>query len=145
MHKLVEVEEAKALMTEALDWSIWKWLFEKGRVRQTADLGTDALEKAEKKVKAGWSAELRTAYREVGREAANHVDPAIAAAAKRVKDADDEAEEARLDAEATFDEAERRLSAGMARDGALKAIQAFELRETAIRKAEFAARLGDRQ
>ena len=42
----------------------------------------------------------------------------------------------RLDAEGTFDEAERRLSAAVAREGAQKAIASWELREKAIRKAE---------
>jgi hypothetical protein len=64
------------------------------------------------------------------------VDVKIKLAVKRVKEADDEAEAARLDAEDTFDEAERRLSAGMAREGTQKAIDSWELRKTAIRKAE---------
>jgi hypothetical protein len=37
MRKLPEVQHAKELMTEAMDWSTFKWLFEKSRVRQTAD------------------------------------------------------------------------------------------------------------
>jgi hypothetical protein len=53
-----------------------------------------------------------------------------------VKNADDEAEAARLDAEDTFDEAERKLSTGMAKEGARKAIESWELKEKAIRKAE---------
>ena len=48
--------------------------------------------------------------------------------------------DARLDAEDTFDEAERRLSAGMAREGARKAIESWELREKSIRKAEAVSR-----
>jgi hypothetical protein len=58
----------------------------------------------------------------------------------RVKEADDEAEAARLDAEDTFDEAERRLSSSMACEGAIKAIASWELREKSIRKAEAAGR-----
>ncbi len=159
MHKLIEVEQAKTLMSEASEWSIWKWLTEKRRVRQVADRGTEALNLAEKKVKAGWHEDLHKAYRELeaqasleqdlkarhryekARDEASQVDPKIKSAAKRVKDADDVAEQARIDAEATFDEAERRLSAGMAREGALLAIEAYDLHETAIRKAEIAARL----
>ncbi|HYL11830.1 MAG TPA: hypothetical protein VEV41_02280, partial [Terriglobales bacterium] len=60
--------------------------------------------------------------------------------AKRVKEADDKAEHCRLDAEDTFDEAERRFSADMAREGARKALKTYDLREAAIRKAEAAAR-----
>jgi len=57
-----------------------------------------------------------------------------------VKQADDEAENARLDAEETFDEAERQLSSSMARQGAEKAIDSWDRREKAIRKAEALAR-----
>jgi hypothetical protein len=59
-----------------------------------------------------------------------------------VKEADDVAETKRLDAEDTFDEAERRLSTDMAREGARKALETYDLHEAAIRKAEAAARVG---
>jgi len=131
MRKLAEVEDAKALMSEAQDWSIWRWLLEKSRVRQTADKGTAALDELEKKVKAGWSKELKAAYKAAGSDSV----------ATRVKKADEEARQARIAAEEMFDEAERRLSAGLAREAARKAIHAYELREKAIRKAEAAARL----
>jgi hypothetical protein len=160
MQRLMAVEEAKELMAAATDWSIWRWLTEKRRVREAADRGTDALYDAEKKVKGGWCDDLQKAYRELEAKAtfqqnpktkrqlekaveeARQVDAKIKAAAQRVKEADDLSEEARLQAEATFDEAERRLSAGLAREGALQAIDAFELHEKAIRKAEVAARIG---
>jgi len=74
------------------------------------------------------------------KEEAKHVDPQIKLVVRRVKEADDDAENARVDAEATFDEAERRMSASMAREGAQKAIDSWELREKAIRKAEALAR-----
>jgi len=156
--RLAPVEEAKALLTEAADWSVWRWLTEKRRVRETADIGTATLDQFDEEVKAAWGDDLRKAYREVeaqaafdadptnkrryekARDEARDIDPKIKAAAKRVKEADDEAEQARLDAEATFDEAEKRMSAGLAREGARKAILAYELRETSIRKAEVAAR-----
>ena len=73
---------------------------------------------------------------EKAREEAKDVPADVKQAVKRVKEADDEAEEARLEAEDTFDQAERRLSAGMAREGARQAIASWELREKAIRKAE---------
>jgi hypothetical protein len=120
----------------------------------------DALAGAEKKVKASWSDDLKKAYREAealaalngnmkgkrryekAKEEAKDIDLEIKRAAERVKEADDAAERARLDAEDTFDEAERRLSSEMAREGARKAIGSWELREKAIRKAEAAGRGG---
>jgi cell wall assembly regulator SMI1 len=125
MHKIAEVEAAKQLMTEAKDWSVWHWLTEKRRVRVAADAATAALERAEKKVKAEWPEDVRKLY---------------PAAVRDVKKADDAAYKARMDAEATFDEAERRLSASMAREGAQKAIDSYCLHEHAIRKAEAVAR-----
>jgi uncharacterized phage infection (PIP) family protein YhgE len=154
MRKLIQVEEATALMNQAKDWSVWHWLLEKGRVRAAADRAVDALSEAEKKVKASWSDDLKLAYRELeaqqahekdrrasqryekAKEAAKNVDPQIKQAVEKVKEADDAAEDARLDAEDTFAEAERRMSAGMARQGAQEAIESWELRMKAIRKAE---------
>ncbi len=158
MQKLIPVEDAKALMNEAKDWGVWRWLMEKKRVRAAADQAVDALGYLEKKVKAHWGDDLKKAYRELeaqaslernprakaqyqkAKEEAKNVDPQIKLAVRRVKEADDEAENARLDAEATFDEAEGRMSASMAREGAQKAIDSWELREKAIRKAEALAR-----
>ena len=45
-----------------------------------------------------------------------------------------------MNAEQMFDEAEKRLSASMAREASQVAIDAYDLREKAIRKAEAAAR-----
>ncbi len=158
MQKLVEVEEAKTLMTEAKDWGLWRWLWEKGRVRTTADRAVDALDALEKKVKASWSEDQRKAYRELealagvngnakgkrlyerAKDEAKDIDPEIKHAVERVKEADDAAYDARMEAEETFDEAERRLSTDMARQGAQKAIDSWELREKAIRRAEAAGR-----
>lgn len=137
MRKLVPVEEAKALMNEALDWSVWRWLMEKRRVRETADRATEALGECERKVKAAWSEELRKVATN-GR--LRSLDSELKLALHELKQAEDAAEVARLDAEATFDEAERRLSASMAREGAEKAIASWELREKAIRKAESVGR-----
>jgi hypothetical protein len=133
MKKLARVEEAKALMSEARDWSVWRWLIEKRRVRETADRATEALGELEEKVKAGWSEELRKASTN-GR--LRSLDPELKLAFDELKKAEEAAEASRLDAEATFDEAERRLSAAMAREGTQKAIASWELREKAIRKAE---------
>jgi hypothetical protein len=158
MKKLSEVEDAKALMNVAKDWGIWRWLLEKGRVRATADRAVDALGELEARVKASWSDDQRRAYRELeahasrdgnargrrqyerAREEAKDVDPEIKLAVQRVKEADDAAYNARMDAEDTFDEAERRLSAALARQGAEKAIASWDLKEKAIRRAEMLAR-----
>jgi vacuolar-type H+-ATPase subunit I/STV1 len=158
MHKLIPVEEATALMEEAKNWSVWRWLFNKGRVRAAADRAVDALAEAEKNVKASWGEDLKKAYRELeahqalqksprakqrfekAREEARNVDPQTKQEVQKVKQADDEAESARLDAEDTFAEAERQLSASGARLGAEKAIRSWELRMKAIRKAEALAK-----
>jgi len=154
MQKLPPVEGARALMTEAKDWGLWKWLWEKSRVRITADQAVAALDAAEKKVKASWSEDQKTAYRELealaavngdarGRrryekvkQEAKGIDVAVKRAVEHVKEADDLAYQARIDAEDTFDEAERRSDTGLARQGAQKAIESWDLREKAIRKAE---------
>lgn len=140
MQKLAEVEEAKALMNEAKDWGVWHWLTEKRRVRAAADQANDALGELEKKVKAGWDDDLKRAWSTGTRASANckpgHLDPETTKVLDRIKEMDEEAEAARLDAEATFDEAERHLSTSMACEGAQKAIDAWVLREKAIRKAE---------
>ena len=140
MQKLAPVEEAKALMNEAKDWSVWRWVAEKRRVRRVADAATAALDELDRKVKSSWSEELIQAYGALNGSAARRVDSEIRSLAREIKQADDEAEKARLDAEATFDEADRRMSAELARDGAGKAIASWELREKAIRKAEAARR-----
>ena len=154
MQKVIEVEEAKALMDEAKDWGVWHWLMEKSRVRAAADRANAALAEVEDKVKAAWDDDLKKAYRELelrasldnnpkrkreyekAREEAKNIDPEIKRAIERLKEADDEAYDARMDAEDTFDEAERQLSSSMAREGAEKAIDCWVLREKAIRRAQ---------
>lgn len=137
MRKLPEVEEAKALMAEALEWSVMKWLKEKKRVRKTADRANDALDQLSKETKLLWPDELRAAYGRLARNTSREKpDAEIPNAVKQAKRADDEAFRARMDAENTFDEAERQLSASMAREGCRKAIYSWELHEKAIRIAE---------
>lgn len=148
MRKIPEVEYAKALMTEAHEWSLWRWLLEKRKVRQAADDANAALKAAEEKVIAAWNDEMKRAYAELGAQESGRkrkpqpapVDPEVMLTVRRIKEALDEAERVRLDAEDIFDEADRRLSADMAREGTLVAIQAWTLREKAIRKAEAASR-----
>jgi uncharacterized protein (DUF2267 family) len=144
MRRLPAVEEAKGLMNEAKDWPVWRWLLEKRRVRLAADEANAALSALEKRVKARWDVELKQAYRALPAkpedEGPESSDAAIRRAVERVKQADNAAESARLDAEATFDEAERRLSTNLARQGTEKAVASWELREKAIRQAEALAR-----
>lgn len=134
MHKLIPVEEAKALMTEAKEWSVWHWLTEKKRVRTTADEATAALDEAEKKAKAAWSDEVKKAYRKPSADGA--LDAKTRAALERVREADEAAKAALQEAEDTFAEADRTMSVPLAREGAQKAIDAYELHEKAIRRAE---------
>ena len=113
MLKLAAVEEAKALMSEARDWSVWRWLMEKRKVRETADRATAALGELEDRVKAGWSEALRKA---AGNGRLRSLDPELKSALEELKQAEEAAEASRLDAEATFDEAERRLDSPNAKD-----------------------------
>lgn len=153
MHKLEEVENARSLMLEAQEWSVWKWLTEKRRVREAADQANDALDKLEEKIRRSWSEELKHAYREL--EAADpdrgqhrpskksddsvEISPEVRALAKKIKHAYDVAYDARMRAEDTFAVAESRLSVSMAKDGTAQAIESWDLKEKAIRKAEAAA------
>ncbi len=145
MRKLPPVEEAKALMSEAKDWGVWKWLFEKRRVRAAADAAWAALEEAERRAKLAWPDELKRAYDDLaGRGKRGTKSPELKAVAQRVKQCDAQAYRAHMDAEDLFAEAEKSLNTGLARQGAALAIEAWELTEKAIRQAEAAARLTSR-
>jgi len=148
MEKMPAVETAKALMTEAVAWSVMKWLREKKMVRKTADQANAALDQLNQAVKDRWPNRVRVAYEALIARAAigtvhtqqkppsEVIDPQALLIAKKVKEADDEAYRARMDAEETFDEAEKKLSTALAREGCRKAIHSWELHEKAIRKAE---------
>lgn len=150
MRKLPEVEEARAIMAQGKDWGVWKWLTEKKRVRTIADIATDVLNAAELKVKQGWPEELKQAYDAVVDEEfstgkkhkakSNGLDPALLKVAREVREADVLAEQCRLDAEDMFAEADRKMSTELARQGAEKAIERYDLHEKAIRKAEAAGK-----
>jgi hypothetical protein len=161
MKKIPAVEEARAIMTQGLDWGVWKWLTEKKRVRGLADVARTALDDAEIKVKLTWSDEHKLAYNQLVSEneddmqarakakskaktakaaAGGNIDPKVLAAVTKVKEADDDAYNAHEDAEDIFAEAEKKMSTSMARDGARKALEAYDLHEAAIRKAEALAK-----
>ena len=127
MGKLPEVEEAKALMTEAVDWSVLKWLREKKRVRKTADRANALLDRLLEEGHAHWDKQLLAAYRDSG------------AAARKFRQADEAAHQARMKAEAIFDDAEKQLSTALAREGCRQTIHSWELYEKAIRLAREAA------
>ena len=115
MRKLAAVEEARAVMTEGMEWGVWKWLLEKRGVQEIADRATAALHEADRKVKAAWSDELKTAYKELveqekpkrGRRQEKDpegvdIAPEVRLMAKKVKQAYDEGQRARGDAEDTI-------------------------------------------
>ena len=138
MRKLPEVEEATALMTEAMEWSVMKWLREKKRVRQTADRANDALNQLSQETRSLWPGGLRAIDEALAKKtgSGSQADTETVNAVKQVRKADDEALRAHTDAENTFDEAEKQLSTMMAREGCRKAIYSWELHEKAIRMAE---------
>ena len=152
MEKLEAVENARNLMLEAREWPVWTWLTEKSRLREAANQANEALDKFEEKIKQSWSEELKRAYRELEADNDNEPDrdskeldqpieisPEIHALAKEIKIAHDAANEARMRAEETFAVAESRLNISMALDGTVQAIESWDLKENAIRKAEAAA------
>ena len=159
MRKLVQVEDAKSLLEVAKEWGVWKWLTEKKKVRQAADIAWEAFDQLEKEVRSAWSDDLHKAYAELVAEAAvaeggapakrqyekakkasADLDPKIKALAQKQKEIDDEAYRVRMQAEDMFSEAEKRLNTGMAREASQVAIDAYNLREKAVRKAEAAAK-----
>ena len=147
MRKLPEVEEAKLLMSEAVSWSVMRWLKEKKKVRAAADKANDTLWAMQKTVRNSWPDELQAAYEQLGgtdgaagkrKAGAQTISDEIRLLVKAVKQADDEAYQAHLDAEEVFDKADKRLSTSLAREGCRKAIHSWELYEQAILKAEAA-------
>jgi hypothetical protein len=146
VRKLSQVEEAKALMTKAVNWSVFKWLLERRRVRETADAANAALDKLNHDIKSRWKREIATACQNLAKDGrgwraqspAPDCDPQILLFARQVKDADDAAHRARVAAENAFDKADRQLSIELAREGCRQAIHSWELQEKAIRIAETA-------
>lgn len=157
MKKLATVEEARAIMTQGTEWGVWKWLTEKKRVRGIADEARAALDDLEMKVKLTWSDDLKIAYNQLvsengapkrgrgknksaGSVGNGKADAKAVAAVTKVKEADDDAYNAHEDAEDLFAEAEKKMSTSMARQAARKALEAYDLHEAAIRKAEALAK-----
>jgi hypothetical protein len=153
MLNLPDVENAKAVMTGAVSWSVVRWLAEKKKVRKAADLANAALDALNLEVKASWSDELKAAYNELTPPDASGIcgrielkangkkvtiDEETKLLAKSLKQADEESYRARMDAEDTFDRAEKILSSAMAREGTRKAIHSWEVHEQTIVKSKAA-------
>ena len=140
MRKLPEVEEARALMTEAMEWSVFTWLFRKRSVREVADAANAALDKLNRATKSHWSDEIKAAYKALSRKDGGGEPHCLSAEVqqfvKKVKDADDAARRARQDAEDAFAEAERQLNTDLAREGCRLALHQWDLDWKAIRCAE---------
>lgn len=114
-----------------------KWLREKKRVRKAADRANAALDQLAEQTRQLWPSDLKSAYEKLaGASGGNDPPPKLSEQVRPVKRADDDAWRARMDAEKTFDEAERQLSTSMAREGCRKAIYSWEVHEKAIRLAE---------
>jgi hypothetical protein len=148
MQRLKEVADATALMQMAAEqWSVLRWIAEKKKVRKAADVANAALDETNRTVKAMWSPELKAAYAsligENGKQAADSLAPELKAFVQQMKQADDEAYRARMEAEDTFAVAEKRLSTSMAREGARQAVISWEAHEKAIDLAEAGTRLAN--
>jgi len=127
MQKLDAVERARAVMTEAMEWPDWMWLFEKAKVREAADLAAETFESANREARNSWSDDFKRAYAE-------------GADAHLIKEADDQAARVTKEAETMFAEAEKRFNAALAREAARKALESFDLRETALAIAQSAGK-----
>ena len=146
MKKLAEVQAAKNLMKEAMEWSTLKWVWEKQRVRETAHAADAALDRLNRSTKAKWSEDCRRMYKKLPGKKQGDAEAALTEGetsvtqmevlVEEVLKADHAAKHAKQVAEETFDEAEKRLSVDLAREGCKKAIHSWELHEKAIRKAE---------
>lgn len=133
MKKLAEVEQARALMTEAIDWSVMNWLSQKKRVRKAADRANEVLNATEAEIRKKWSPEFRSIYDE-----SVVASPEMKHLASRIRREHDAANRFRMEAEKTFDGAEARLSTAMAREGCRQAIEGWDHHLEAIRLAESA-------
>lgn len=142
MKKLPQVEIAKTVMMDAMNWSVMKWMREKKSVRAIADEANDAIDRVNQEIKLSWPLNLRSELQALtsnGKSAysASGENPIL----RKIMAADDQAARARADAEQTFDEADRQLSTRLAREGCRKAILSWELHEKANAAAENLIRL----
>lgn len=143
MNRLSEVEKAITLMREAMQWTVMKWLLEKNRVRKAADRANAALDHQILVAKQRWPQNVTLAYKSLAssRPACqpdrSPTDQRLFTLIKKFRQAEEDAYAARASAESTFDDAEKLLSTRLAREGCTKAIEAWNLLEKAIHKAEY--------
>lgn len=130
-----QVVEAKDLLDGAKEWGMFTWMSQsnKDRVRSAIDGSTEILRQEVVKVKKSWSAPLRNAYN--GRNG----DPKTRRAVRKLLDAEEALAQVTAQCKTTFDEAERELNAGKARQGAVQARQAIEIHETVLELARWMA------
>lgn len=139
MKSLKEVAHARAIMKEAEDWSVLRWLSDKKKVRRAADAANAALRAQHEELKARWPTELRTAYDALAAKSkADGLTDETVRLAKKLLRADENAKAAHEQAEATFAEAEKKFSSFIARQGCAEALRSWDLLEQANIKAEAA-------
>ena len=138
MPNLAAVQEARAIFTEALNWSVMKWLGEKKKVRKVADAANLALDDAEKQLRKRWDPLIEDAYKILQGRSTNADTSSgdSARAAKAIKQAHDKAIDLRNEAEAMFAKAEERLSVATAREACHKALEGWHFHEEAVRLSE---------
>ncbi len=141
MANLPEVQEARAVMTEAKDWSVMKWLSEKKRVRKVADAANARLDAIEKEIRAKWDPRVEKAYASLRSSASPDAEADVLRLARSIRHNHDEALSLRMEAEAIFDKAEKRLSIAMAREGCQLALRGWDAHLEAISDSEKAVTL----
>ena len=136
MNSLKEVEQARVIMKEADNWSVLRWLSEKKKVRRAADAANAALQAQHEQLKAAWPADLLQAYDAIAmKKNADGLSEQMLRLAKQLYQADTKANAAHEQAEATFAEAEKKLSTMLARQGCVEALRSWDLLEKANEKA----------
>ena len=141
MNRLKEVEHARAIMNEAIDWSVLRWLAEKKKVRRAADAANAALRAEHESIMSQWPADLRRAYHAVATKAqTDGFSEEIVRLARQLHSADVKANTAHEQAEATFAKAEKERSSYIARQGCAEALHSWDLLEKANAKAAAAVK-----
>ena len=130
-----QVVEAKDLLDDAKEWGMFTWMSQsnKDRVRSAIDGSTEVLRQQVTTVKKSWSASLRNAYN--GRNG----DPKTRRAVRKLRDAEAALEQVTAQCKTAFDEAERELNAGKARQGVVQARQVIEIHEKVLELARWMA------
>ncbi len=141
MQSLKEVEQARVIMKEAENWSVLRWLSEKKKVRRAADAANAALHAEHDDLKACWPDDLRRAYDAIsGKGRPDGIGDDVLRLANQLHQADAKANAAHEQAEATFAEAEKKLSTAIARQGCAEALRSWDLLEKANAKAAAAGK-----